>query len=63
MGPFTTLAATATALQVLLVIGAVILGASLIALAVQWFVAQRPLRLARRESIPTYYFGGHAFSH
>jgi hypothetical protein len=63
MGTFSTLAAAATALQALIVVGAVLLGASLLTLAVMWFVEQRPMRLARHESIPTYYFSGHAFSH
>jgi hypothetical protein len=38
-------------------------GASLTVLAVEWFATQRPIRLARRESITIYYLRGHAVAH
>lgn len=63
MGTFTTLASVASFIQILLTVGAVVLGVTLLAGTVQWFAAHRPVRLARRESIPTYYLRGHAFSH
>ena len=63
MGTFTGLATIATFLTVLLVVGAVIVGSALPVLAVEFFATQRPRRLARQESIPTYYLRGHAFSH
>jgi hypothetical protein len=63
MGTFTGLATIATFLTVLLVVGAVVVGASLIVLAVEWFATQRPIRLARRESITIYYLRGHAVAH
>lgn len=63
MGTFTGLATIATALTVLLVVAAVVIGAALLVLAVEFFATQRPRRLARRESVASYYLSGHAFSH
>lgn len=63
MGTFTVLSSVATFLTVVLVVGAALLALALVAATVQWFVQQRPARLARHESVASYYLRGHAFAH
>lgn len=63
MGLMTGLATFTTMLQIIFVVSAVLIGLALVAGAVDFFRNNRPRRLALHESIPTYYFQGHAFAH
>lgn len=55
MGTFSTLTALATAFQVILTVGALVIGACIVLLVASWVAEHRPQRLAAHQSIPAYY--------